>query len=209
MPSDGTAARPRRWVIPTAIIASALLVVGVVVLGVTWLMGVAVRPEALPPAVPTPAVSAPAIAVDPEPATSARPVDPVEEPVDENSDSDMNYGPDDPVIDGTGTLGDRLDAMRSSYLTANSDGSLWEKLPDTAENRVAFAAFMYILSDLKVATIWGFDADTAYQYERHAKHVELLFLDQKPLGTSVKITLEDKVFTYDGDTGEGGFTDRE
>lgn len=114
------------------------------------------------------------------------------------------YGPDDPQIGGTGTIGERLEAFRIELKQSNDDGTLWTKIPQTKENLGAYLAAQFILTDLKAATYFGTpDAETELFYAQHAKHIELMLLAEQPLGTSVHYVMEDgTVFDYNGDTGE-------
>lgn len=117
---------------------------------------------------------------------------------------------DDPEIPGTDAVGDRLEALAEQYRQARDDGTLWERIPDTERNRAAVSAFLYLITDMKIATIWGVDKETQAQYARDAQLLEERLLAQEPLGTSVEITFEDgRVFRYDGETGEGGYTEPE
>ncbi len=117
---------------------------------------------------------------------------------------------DDPEIPGTGSVGDRLGELAEQYRQARDDGTLWERIPDTERNRAAVSAFLYLITDMKIATIWGVDKETQAQYAQDAQRLEERLLAQEPLGTSVEITFEDgRVFRYDGETGEGGYTEPE
>ncbi|MDA4890685.1 hypothetical protein PFZ55_27735 [Streptomyces sp. MS2A] len=117
---------------------------------------------------------------------------------------------DDPEIPGTGSVGDRLEELAEQYRQARDDGTLWERIPDTERNRAAVSAFLYLITDMKIATIWGVDKETQAQYTQDAQRLEERLLAQEPLGTSVEITFEDgRVFRYDGETGEGGYTEPE
>lgn len=114
------------------------------------------------------------------------------------------YGPDDPEIGGTGTIGERLEAFSNELKQSNDDGTLWTKIPKTKENLGAYLAVQFIITDLKSATYFGtVDAETETFYAKHAKHMELMLLAEQPLGSSVHYVMQDgSVFDYNGDTGE-------
>jgi hypothetical protein len=58
------------------------------------------------------------------------------------------------------------------------------------------------------ATAFGVDDDEAAEFARDAAEYERLLLAGEPLGDDITISFsEDRVFTYDGDTGEGGYQD--
>ncbi|WP_091227552.1 hypothetical protein [Microbacterium sp. 3J1] len=116
---------------------------------------------------------------------------------------------------GTGTapdaaageeIADILEAKIDEYKRLRDSGALWQSIPDTDFNRTAVSAFLYLLTDMKVATIWGIDAAQAQEYEERMTMLEERLLAQEPLGEDIRITLEDEVFRYDGETGEGGYT---
>ena len=104
---------------------------------------------------------------------------------------------------GSGAVESSLQGMIDEYKTARDDGSLWTEIPDTNYNRTALSAFLYLLTDMKLAASFG--ADTSDYLER-ANALEKKLLTEKPLGTDISIKLQDRTFTYDGDTGEGGYT---
>jgi hypothetical protein len=105
------------------------------------------------------------------------------------------------------TIGDELQAKIDEYRTARDDGSLWQKIPDNEFNRTAVTAFLYIVTDLKAATIWGVTDEQAREYTAKVAEVEAKLLAQQPLGEDIHIELETRTFDYDGSTGEGGYTD--
>ena len=105
------------------------------------------------------------------------------------------------------TIGDELQAKIDEYRTARDDGSLWQKIPDNEFNRTAVTAFLYIVTDLKAATIWGATDQQAREYTTKVADVEAKLLAQQPLGEDIHIELETRTFDYDGSTGEGGYTD--
>ena len=78
--------------------------------------------------------------------------------------------------------------------------------PDDEHNRVAVQAFLYILTDMHSAFLWGVDEPTAQKFKTDAEDVERKLLAQQPLGTDIKITSNNGTFTYNGDTGEGGWS---
>lgn len=119
--------------------------------------------------------------------------------VDDSSQND----PGDDQGPGPAGVESSLQAMIDEYTSARDDGSLWGTIPDSDFNRTALTAFLYLLTDLRLAASFG--ADTS-DYLPRANELEQKLLSQEPLGTDVTITLRDRTFTYDGDTGEGGFT---
>jgi hypothetical protein len=101
----------------------------------------------------------------------------------------------------------RLDAKMDEYRRLRDTGELWETIPDSEYNRTAVSAFLFFLTDMKVATIWGVDDAQAAEYDERMTELEGLLLEQKPLGDDIRITFEDgTTFTYDGETGEGGYS---
>lgn len=172
------------------------LVVGLIALGAVVVIGGIVtaavllsnpgRPEAVPSPVPTRSeTTAPTPPPTPSSAPSAAPSEapPATDP-----------GSAEAVIQG------KID----EYKAARQDGSLWERIPNTEFNQTAVSAFLYLLTDMKVATIWGGDAS---EYLGDVEELERKLLAGEPLGSDIRIVLEDRTFTYDGDTGEGGYTD--
>ncbi len=120
----------------------------------------------------------------------------------DSGQSDPDQGQGDPGP-GSGAVETTLQAMIDEYKTARETGSLWADIPDSEYNRTAVSAFVYLLTDLKLAASFG--ADTSVYLER-ANDLEQKLLNQEPLGTDISIKLSDRTFTYDGDTGEGGYT---
>lgn len=167
---------------------------GLVVLGV---VGVAVAVSLFLGATPSTPIAVPS-------PTSAQPVEPSAGPDDGDSDDGTGENPADP--EAGAAIADRLEAKIDEYKRLRDTGELWQSIPDTEFNRTAVSAFLYFLTDMKVATIWGVDAATADEYEQRMTMLEERLLAQQPLGDDIEITLEDKVFTYDGETGEGGYT---
>ncbi|GAA4488342.1 hypothetical protein [Microbacterium panaciterrae] len=96
--------------------------------------------------------------------------------------------------------------MLARYKSSSQDGSLWQRIPDDEHNRVAVQAFLYLLTDMHSAFLWGVDDATAQKFKTDAETLEGKLLAQQPLGTSVKITGKNGTFTYDGDTGAGGWS---
>ncbi|GAA1984372.1 hypothetical protein GCM10009718_22180 [Isoptericola halotolerans] len=88
-------------------------------------------------------------------------------------------------------------------------GDLWEQIPDDEFNRTAVSAYLYLMTDMELATRFGVDEQTADEYVERARHLEELLMAQEPLGSSIDLTFEDGVFRYDGDTGEGGYVEEQ
>ena len=115
--------------------------------------------------------------------------------------------PADPVPEANASdIATRLETKIDEYKRLRDSGALWQSIPDTEFNRTAVSAFLYFLTDMKVATIWGVDEQQAQDYDERMTMLEARLLAQEPLGDDISITLEDTVFTYDGETGEGGYT---
>lgn len=127
----------------------------------------------------------------------------VEAPSDAPSDGSSDSEPSD--ADTTG-IEAQLEDKINEYKRLRDSGALWESIPDTEFNRTAVSAFLYFLTDMKVATIWGVDEAQVQEYQDRMTMLEERLLAQQPLGDDIKITLETEVFTYDGETGEGGYT---
>jgi hypothetical protein len=120
---------------------------------------------------------------------------------------DPSEAPADPFGATSANIADRLQAKIDEYRSLRDTGALWETIPDTEYNRTAVSAFLFFLTDMKVATIWGVDDAQAAEYDERMTELEGLLLDQQPLGDDIRITFEDgRVFTYDGETGEGGYS---
>ena len=115
---------------------------------------------------------------------------------------DSGQGPMDSGSD-SGAVETSLQAMIDEYKTARDNGSLWTSIPDTAYNRTAVSAFLYFLTDMKIAASFGGDTS---DYQQRADELERKLLNEEPLGSDISIKLSDRTFTYDGDTGEGGYT---
>lgn len=106
-----------------------------------------------------------------------------------------------------GSIEERLETMITKYETADEDGSLWELIPESRSNQTALLAFRFFLTDMKVAATMGTDFDEALDYANRSDELERLFLDEKPFGENIEFTFaEDRVFRYDGETGEGGYS---
>jgi hypothetical protein len=114
-------------------------------------------------------------------------------------------GQDDPDqgLADSGSVESSLQAMIDEYRSARDNGSLWNEIPPSDFNHTALTAFLYLLIDMKLAASFG--ADTS-DYLARADELEQKLLNQEPLGSDVTIKLRDSTFTYDGDTGEGGYT---
>lgn len=128
----------------------------------------------------------------------------------ESAASDAPAPPDDAdsTTSTTSTeIGTQLEKKIAEYKRARDTGSLWATIPDTEFNRTALMAFLYTLTDMKVATIWGVDDATAQEYAAEMARLEEQLLSEQPLGTDIEIVMSDKTFRYDGDTGEGGYFD--
>lgn len=132
-------------------------------------------------------------------------------PGDSDSDSsdDSEVTPEEePSTPPSDTGGEGADVVIQNkideYKRARQDGSLWQRIPDNEFNQTAVSAFLYLLTDMKVAAIWGADPS---EYLDEVAELERKLLAQEPLGSDIQITLSDRTFTYDGDTGEGGYTD--
>ena len=121
---------------------------------------------------------------------------------DDSGQSDPIQNPFDPGPDSA-AVETSLQSMIDEYKTARDNGSLWTKIPDSDFNHTAVTAFLYLIIDLKLAASFG--ADTSDYLER-ADELERKLLNQEPLGSDISIKLSDRTFTYDGDTGEGGYT---
>ncbi|KJQ55188.1 hypothetical protein [Microbacterium sp. SA39] len=164
-------------------------IVVLAVVGVAMLIGLlASSPDE---AIPAPAPSPSAFVEEPDAPSEESPSD--EEPSDDAAASG---------------IAERLEAKIDEYRRLRDSGALWQTIPDNEYNRTAVTAFLYLMTDMKVATIWGIDEQQAREYDERMTMLEEKLLAQQPLGDDIKITLEDRVFTYDGETGEGGYTDK-
>lgn len=160
-------------------------VVALAVVGIAVAVGLFLAtPTTRPVAVPSPTVS-----------PFVPPAGPSDAP--EGTDPDAAAGDE---------IADVLQAKMDEYKRLRDSGALWQSIPDTEYNRTALTAFLYFLTDMKVATIWGVDAATADEYRERMAMLEEKLLAQQPLGDDIQIVLEEgRVFRYDGDTGEGGY----
>jgi hypothetical protein len=166
-----------------------LVIVAASVVGILLTAGGRESPSAGPGATAAP------IPAEPEP---SEPAPPEPEPAEPETD-DGTAGADADAY---------LEQMIEGYKRDRDNGTLWEQIPDTEYNRTAVSALLYLLTDMKVALIWGVDAETAAGYIDEADRLEELLLSEQPLGSDIQITLsEDRIFRYDGDTGEGGYSD--
>lgn len=145
------------------------------------------------------------------PDTTSAPSAPTPSAFAEDPDGPSDEPPsdgDDPSAGDAAGIADRLDAKIDEYRRLRDSGALWQTIPDNEYNRTAVTAFLYLMTDMKVATIWGIDEQQAQEYDERMTMLEERLLAQEPLGDDIKITLEDRVFTYNGETGEGGYTDK-
>lgn len=123
---------------------------------------------------------------------------------DDPSPSDPAPNPDTNDLEPSARMVESsLQATMDEYKSARDDGSLWLRIPDSDFNRTALSAFLYFLTDMKLAASFGGDTS---DYLEQADDLEQKLLNQEPLGSDVSIKLSDRTFTYDGDTGEGGYT---
>ena len=102
---------------------------------------------------------------------------------------------------------EQLQAKIDEYQMARRDGTLWDQIDDNEFNRTAVVAYLYLLTDMKSATMWGIDDATGQEYIDRADELEELLLSEQPLGSDIEIRFTERTFTYDGETGEGGYTD--
>lgn len=108
----------------------------------------------------------------------------------------------------SGDVGAELQAEIDEYENLRDTGALWQQIPDDDFNRTAVQAFLYLLIDMKSATLFGVDSATAEQYRTEMAELESRLLAQQPLGTDIELDLgEGRVFRYDGTTGAGGYSD--
>ena len=163
-----------------AIVSAIVITIVVLCVAVGSLLSGLGRNDSAPPPAPVP--------VEPsEPSASSEPSEP---------------DPNDTTVDGSVEM--QLQGLLDRYKTARTDGSLWEQIPDTAFNQTAVSAFLYIITDMKIALSWGGDSEG---YLEEAAELERRLLNEEPLGTDISIKLSDRTFTYDGTTGAGGYTD--
>ncbi|MFK4762523.1 hypothetical protein ACI3KS_16470 [Microbacterium sp. ZW T5_45] len=139
------------------------------------------------------------------PSTSSDPFDdpsddPTDNPFDDPSDSDVDAQAGE-------ELAQLLDDTKAKYLQLRDSGELWQQIPDTEFNRTALSAFLFFVADMKVATIWGITAEQADEYTQRVAMLEERLLAQQPLGDDIRMTTDRGVFTYDGETGEGGWAE--
>ena len=102
---------------------------------------------------------------------------------------------------------EQLQAKIDEYQMARRDGTLWDRIDDTEFNRTAVVAYLYLLTDMKSAAMWGVDDATGQEYLDRADELEQLLLAEQPLGSDIEIRLTERTFAYDGQTGAGGYTD--
>lgn len=100
-----------------------------------------------------------------------------------------------------------VEDVHEKYSTALSDGTIDMYVPNTDEGHAYAQAFVYILTDYKVALIWDNTASTypeeldavIQSYRDTVAHYEELFLAGEDLGVRVSITHSDgTVFESDG-----------
>ncbi|WP_309103631.1 hypothetical protein [Microbacterium sp.] len=119
---------------------------------------------------------------------------------------DEGADPGNGAVDASSIEG-HLEAKIEQYKRARDDGSLWTQIPRSDFNLTAVTAFLFFLTDMKLAASFGVDDATAGEYLAESAELERLLLAQEPLGSDIEITFsEDRVFRYDGDTGEGGYS---
>lgn len=113
------------------------------------------------------------------------------------------------VMVDSGSIGRQLEDKRDLYTDALQEEDLPSVgLEDTRFNRVAIAAFSFFLTDMISATNVDPDDEDAVGYMEDAAEYERLLLAGEPLGDDIEIVFsEDRVFRYDGATGEGGYSD--
>lgn len=177
-------------IVIAAVAAFVLIVVVGIGVAVSLLLGSSSEPVSAP--VPT--------------VTADTPTAPSEEPSTDDPPTDDSGDAGDAGDADASAIGDVLQAKIDEYKQLRDSGALWEKIPDSEFNRTAVSAFLYFLVDMKSATLWGVDEAQAQEYQERMTMLEERLLAEEPLGDDIKITLEDKVFTYDGTTGEGGYT---
>lgn len=181
--------RPR-WLIPVIVGGSALVITAIVATIMVFTLSTSGE-----------------LAPSPAPATSQEQdapeaTDPGGGTHDESADGEITFGPDAPVLDGTGPIGDRLETLATQYRTMYDDGSLWDLIPQTTENEGAYFAFQLLLADMRGATLFGVSQEDELYFSQYAKYLEERFRAEQPLGASVTFTGEDgHTFKYDGDTG--------
>ncbi|MGO4680129.1 hypothetical protein [Microbacterium sp. 2MCAF23] len=139
-----------------------------------------------------------------QPLSSSAPSAPPGTTPDTHASAAPSGGPGSPHV--AADVEAMLAEMLAQYKQSSQDGSLWQRIPDDEHNRVALQAFLYILTDMHSAFLWGVDEPTAQKFKTDAEEAERKLLAQEPLGTDVKITGKNGTFTYNGDTGEGGWT---
>lgn len=135
------------------------------------------------------------------PSTSSDPFDdPSDNPFEDPSDSDVD-------VQAGEDLAQYLEGVKAKYVQLRDSGELWQQIPDTEFNRTALTAFFFFVADMKVATIWGITAEQADEYTQRVAMLEERLLAQQPLGDDIRMTTDRGVFTYDGETGEGGWAE--
>lgn len=108
---------------------------------------------------------------------------------------------------------DRLAEILEAKIERNRDalGSgvhpLWDQIEHTDRNQTALRALNYFLIDLRVATGMGVSGAEIREYQELTNQYEERFWAGEPLGQDVTIRSKERTFTYDGATGEGGWTE--
>src|SRR5690606_23558984 len=96
---------------------------------------------------------------------------------------------------------------RNSAAMDDDRHPLWADIEYNDRNRTALRALNYFLLDLKIATGMGVDRSEIREYQELINHYEERFWAGEPLGRDVTIQSKNRTFTYDGTTGEGGWTE--
>lgn len=139
---------------------------------------------------------------------SASPIAPLPTAPADSSEDSPSDAPADQAPADTSDITAQLEAKIEEYKGLRDSGELWQTIPDTEFNRVAVVAFLYFLTDMRIATDFGVDADTAQEYAEEMAMLEERLLAEEPLGSDIEIVFsEDRVFRYNGDTGEGGYSE--
>ena len=129
------------------------------------------------------------------------------EPTEPQTSGSPSESSDEPGLTAD-ELGMELESKINRYQAALDDESheLWDELDHTDFNQTAVQAVIYFLIDMKAALIWGGSPEDIAEYQERMTHFEELLMAGEPLGEDVTIKLDDRTFTYDGQTGEGGWT---
>lgn len=177
------------WIVLGSVAAVIVIAIVGLVTAFEMLLRAASEPVALPSGIPSPSAA------------------PWDEP-DDDEDNPFETQRDDGIDAAAGEeLAQLLDDTKAKYLELRDSGELWQQIPDTEFNRTALSAFLFFVADMKAATIWGITAEQAEEYEQRVAMLEERLLAQQPLGEDIRLTTDDGVFTYDGETGEGGWAE--